>query len=54
MNKDEYTISDALIGTEYEDTYEATTEYIQVNILNLTENMYVEVTNDYNDDFTIR
>lgn len=53
MNKDEYTISDALIGTEYEDTYEATTEYIQVNILNLTENMYAEVTNDYNDDKAI-
>lgn len=50
MNKDEYTVPDAIAGTEYEDSYVATTEYIQVNILNLTENMYVEVTNDYDNE----
>lgn len=53
LDKSEYSVPDALIGTEYEDSYVATTEYIQVNILNLTENMYVEVTNDYNDDRTV-
>ena len=53
LNKDEYFISDALLGTEYEDSYEAKTDYIQVNILNLTENMYVEITNDYNDDIVV-
>ena len=50
LDKSEYSVPDSLVGTEYEDTYVATTEYIQVNILNLTENMYVEVTNDYNDE----
>ncbi len=53
MSKDEYSISDALLGTEYEDSYESTTEYIQVNILNLTENMYVEISNDYNDEVAV-
>lgn len=47
LDKSEYSISDALLGTEYEDEYEATSEYIQANLLNLTENMYVVVSNDF-------
>lgn len=43
-------VPDSLLGTEYEDQYQYIQEYIQVNILNITENMYVEVTNDVNDD----
>ena len=46
-------IPDAIIGTEEADNYVATTEIIQVNILNITENIYVEVANDYNDDILI-
>lgn len=47
LDKSEYTPPDSIIGTDEEETYVATVDYIQVNILNLTENMYVEVTNDY-------
>lgn len=53
LDESEYDIPDALLGTEAEKTYVATTEYIQVNFLNLTENMYVEVSNDYNKDVKI-
>lgn len=46
LNKEEYDLPDGLESGEYE----AKTDYIQVNILNLTENLYVEVTNNVNDD----
>lgn len=46
MDPSEYTIPDAILGTEEEDTYVAKTDYMQINILNITKNMYVEVTND--------
>lgn len=49
MDPSEYTIPDAIIGTEDEKNYVETVDYIQVNILNLTENMYIEVTNDLDD-----
>ena len=47
LDKSEYSIPDSLVGTEYEENYVAKTDYISVNVLNLTENMYVDVTNDY-------
>ncbi len=53
LDKSEYDVPDAIIGTEYEDSYEAVIEYLQVNFLNLTENMYVEVTNDLNDEVKV-
>ena len=53
LDKSEYEIPDALLGTEYEDTYVATEDYIVLNILNLTENMYVEVSNDLDDEVKI-
>ena len=40
-------LPDAVLGTEEEDTYVATEEVFQVNILNITENVYAEVTNSY-------
>ncbi len=53
MDPSEYDIPDAIVGTEAEASYVEKTEYIVLNILNLTENMYVEVTNDYNDEVSI-
>lgn len=53
MDPSEYTIPDSIIGTEEEATYVETTEYIQVNILNLTENLYIEVRNNVNSDVVI-
>ena len=50
LDPSEYTIPDAILGTEAEATYVAKTDYIQVNILNITKNMYVEVTNDKNSE----
>lgn len=46
LNKDEYDIPDGIENEEFV----AKTDYIQVNILNLTKNIYVEVTNNINDD----
>ena len=43
-------VPDAYLGTEEAQDFVLTNEYIQINILNLTENLYVEVTNDYNSD----
>lgn len=40
---------DELLGTPEADDYYAETDYFQINILNLTENMYAKVTNDYDD-----
>lgn len=46
MDKSEYDIPDVLIGTPEADKYEMTISYFQINILNLTENVYIEVTNN--------
>lgn len=48
LDKSEYSPPDGA-----EDDYVAKSDYMQVNILNLTENMYVEVSNNYNDDVKI-
>ena len=45
LNKDEYDIPDGIENEEFV----AKTDYIQVNILNLTKNIYVEVTNNINE-----
>lgn len=44
-----YTIPDAILGTEAEETYVGTYNYFKVSIVNITENFYVEVTNDVDD-----
>lgn len=41
------------ITEEEEEAYVATTDALQINILNITENVYIIVTNDY-DDTTLR
>jgi len=46
LDKGEYDIPDVIIGTPEADNYEMTISYFQVNILNLTENVYIEVTNN--------
>lgn len=46
MDRSEYDIPDVLIGTPEADEYVATQDYFQVNILNLTENVYIEITNN--------
>lgn len=50
LDKSEYDVPDEILGTELEDSYVLTADYMQINILNLTENVYVEVTNNQNDD----
>lgn len=40
---------DEILGTPEAEEYYVEEEYIQINILNLTENLYVVVTNDYDD-----
>lgn len=46
LDKGEYSPPD---GIESED-FVAKTDYIEVNILNITQNMYIEVSNDLNDE----
>lgn len=46
LDPSEYSVPDAILGTEAEKDYVGVEHYIQVNILNLTENIYAEVTND--------
>lgn len=41
-----YEVPDEVVGTPDEDTFELWLDYFQINILNLTENMYVIVKND--------
>lgn len=53
LDSSEYSLPDSSLGTEEEETYVATTEYIQVNILNLTENVYIEVSNDVDSDVIV-
>lgn len=50
LSKEEYTIPVEIIGTEEEANYVSKTDYLSVNILNLTENFYIKVTNDYDDE----
>lgn len=54
LDPSEYDLPDALIGASEEEIEEfrknVTTEYMVVNILNLTENLYVEVTNNVNQE----
>lgn len=38
---------DSLIGTDSENEYKLVSDYIQVNVFNLTENSYIEVHDDY-------
>lgn len=46
-------IPDALLGTEEASTYVKMTDYFQINILNLTENVYVEVSNNVDKNIKI-
>lgn len=41
---------DALLETEEEENYVSTTDALQVNVLNLTENVYAVVSNNYDDE----
>ena len=50
VDRSEYTVPDSVLGTDEEATYEHKVDYMQVNILNITKNMYVEVTNDSDKD----
>lgn len=40
---------DELLGTPEGENYYSENDYIQINVLNLTENMYAVITNDYDD-----
>ena len=40
---------DEILGTPAEENYYSETDYFQINILNLTENLYAVVTNNYDD-----
>ena len=53
LDPDEFSPPDFILGTPDEEGYVEYTDALQVNILNLTENTYVEVTNNY-DNQTIR
>ena len=53
LDPDEVSPPDFILGTPDEEGYIEYTDALQVNILNLTENTYVEVTNNY-DNQTIR
>lgn len=53
LDPDEFVPPDFILGTPDEENYVEYTDALQVNILNLTENTYVEVTNDY-DEQTVR
>ncbi len=46
LDPNEYGIPDVLIGTEEEENWVPKEGYYQINILNLTENFYVEVKNE--------
>ena len=50
LDRSEYDLPDYVLGTEEEATYEETAEYIEVNILNLTENTYLVVRNGQSDE----
>ncbi len=43
---------DSILGTEEEETWVPKTDYLQINILNLTENLYIEVSSDKSSDVT--
>ena len=50
LTKDEYTAPPDAIPIDEQDSYVPKTEYIEVNILNLIENLYVTVKNDVTKD----
>ena len=52
LDKNNYNPPDAIVGTEDEANWNPIVDYFQVNILNLTENIYVEVKNDQNNETT--
>ena len=53
LDPDEYSPPDAILGTEGEADFVATTDALQVNVLNLTENVYAEVTNNYDNQTVV-
>ena len=53
LDPEDYDLPDGILGTPDEDDYVITSDALQVNILNLTENVYAEVTNSY-DNETVR
>lgn len=46
-DKDEYSVPDAVLGTEEEETYVSYEDYFKININNVTDKVRVEVTNNY-------
>ena len=46
-------LPDVVLGTEYEEDFVIMLDTLQVNVLNLTENVYVEVTNDYDENTAV-
>lgn len=43
-------VPDEILGTPEEENYQMEIDYFQINVLNLTENTYAVITNDYNSD----
>ena len=49
LDPSEYDPPDTVVGTDEEDTYVQVIDALQVNILNLTEDLYAIVTNNYDE-----
>ncbi len=47
MDKSEYSVPESLIGTEEEETFVAYEDYFKINIMNITDKIRVEVSNNY-------
>lgn len=47
LDRSEYEIPDALIGTPEAETFVGTYTYFEITVLNITDDVYVEVTDDY-------
>ncbi len=43
-------VPDEILGTPEAENYQMEVDYFQINVLNLTENTYAVITNDYNDE----
>ncbi|MEG1142375.1 MAG: hypothetical protein RSE41_08045 [Clostridia bacterium] len=50
LDRNEYPVPDAVLGTPEEETYVGTYNYFGISILNLTSKFYVVVTNNVNED----
>ncbi len=50
LNPSEFPIPDEILGTEAEADYVGKYNYFKVSIINISENFYVEISNDYNRD----